>query len=87
MSITNPADWNVCLAIRFLNTKNIRSAKIHHQFVKVYGEGVMNKRNVRKWCHLFNGGRSDVQNEARYGCPSVITKDLKGRVDAHVCEN
>jgi hypothetical protein len=31
--------------------------------------------------------RSDAQNGTRSGCPSVITKDLKDRVDAHVCDN
>jgi hypothetical protein len=37
---------------------------------------------VCKWCHLFNGGRTDVHNEVQSGCPSVNTEDWKGRVDA-----
>jgi hypothetical protein len=46
------------------------------------GEGFMNTVNVReRWC-LFNGGRPELVNEARYGRPSV-TEDLKDRVDAH----
>jgi hypothetical protein len=64
MLITNPINCDVCLAISFLNVKNIRPAKIHHQLVKMYGEGVMNKGNVHKWCQLFNGGSIDVYNEA-----------------------
>jgi hypothetical protein len=60
------------------------SAEIHRHLVKVYGEGVMNEGNVRKWCRLFNGGRTDVHNEARSGRPSVTIEDLKDRVDAHV---
>jgi hypothetical protein len=32
-------------------------------------------------------GRTDVQNGARSGLPSVITEGLKHRVDAHVREN
>jgi histone-lysine N-methyltransferase SETMAR len=87
MSITNPTDYEVLLVFRFLSTKNIRPTKIRCQLVEVYGEGVMNKGNVCKWCCLFNGGRADVHNEAQSGRLSVITEDLKGRVDAHVCES
>jgi hypothetical protein len=39
---------------------------------------------VRKWCPLFNGGRTVVHNEARSGRPPVITNDLKERVDTLV---
>jgi hypothetical protein len=53
----------------------------------VSGEGVINEGNVRKLCRLFNGGRTDVHNEARSGPLSVITEDLKDRVDAQVREN
>jgi hypothetical protein len=49
----------------------INPAKMHWQFIEVYGEGVMNEGNVFKWCHLFNGGKIDVHNEARSECPSV----------------
>jgi hypothetical protein len=60
---------------------------IHRQLVEVYGEGVMNKGNVRKWSRLFTGGRTDVHNEARSGLPSGINQDLEIRVDAHVRGN
>jgi hypothetical protein len=43
--------------------------------------------NVCKWCHFFNGGRTDVHKEAQSGRSSVITEDLKDRVDVHVREN
>jgi hypothetical protein len=33
------------------------------------------------------GGRTDVHNEARSGRPSVITENLKDKVDAHVRDN
>jgi hypothetical protein len=46
----------------------------------------MNKGNVCKCCHLFKGGRTDGHNEAWSGRLSVITKDLKDRVDAHIHE-
>jgi hypothetical protein len=87
MSITNAADYEVRSMIRFLNAKIIRPAKIHRQLIKVCGEGVMNEGNVCKCCCLFNGGRTDVQSEAHSGRSSVITEDMKDRVDAHVYEN
>jgi hypothetical protein len=87
MSIANPADCEVHLVIRFFNAKNICPAAIHHQLVEVYWEGVMNEGNVCKWCCLFTGGRADVHNKVHSGCLSVITEDMKDRVDAHVCEN
>jgi hypothetical protein len=40
--------------------------------------------NVCKWCCLFNGVWPDVQSKAQSGHPSVITRDLKDRVDPHV---
>jgi hypothetical protein len=64
------------LVIQFFKVKNIHPAKIHHQLVDMYGEGVMNKENVPKWC-WFNGRREDVHNAAQSGRPSVITEDLK----------
>jgi hypothetical protein len=52
------------------------------------GVGVMNVGNMRKWCCLFNGGRAKVYNEVQSrGCLSVITEDLKERIDAHIHEN
>jgi serine kinase of HPr protein (carbohydrate metabolism regulator) len=45
MSITNSIEFEVYeySVIPFLNARKIRPAKIHHQLVKVYGEGVMMK--------------------------------------------
>jgi hypothetical protein len=53
-NIENPAACEVRSVIRFLNAINVRPAEIHRQIVEVYGEDVMNKGNVRKWCRLFN---------------------------------
>jgi hypothetical protein len=36
---------------------------------------------------FVKGGRIDVRNEAQFGHPSVITGDLKDRVEAHIHEN
>jgi hypothetical protein len=72
MSITNPADCYVPSVIRLYNAKNIRPAEIHRQLVEVYGEGVMNEGNVRKWCRLFN----------REGQTCTMKRDLEARVSS-----
>lgn len=87
ISITIPVDCEEQLVIRFLNVKNIHPAEIQCQLVEVYGEGIMNERNVHTWYPLFNEGSTDVHNEAQSGRPSVITEGLKGTVDGHVREN
>jgi hypothetical protein len=76
----------MCLVIKFFNAKIIHPAKIHCQFVEMYGKSVINGGNMHK-CNLLNGGRKDVRNERRSGCSSVITQDFKDRVDAHIHEN
>jgi hypothetical protein len=48
-NIENPATCEVLSVIRFLNPRNVHLAEIHRQIVEVYGEGVMNEGNVRKW--------------------------------------
>lgn len=45
--------------------KKLSPCRIHWQLAEVYEEGVMNEGNVRKWCRLFNGARSDVHNEGQ----------------------
>lgn len=57
LSITNSISCEMCPVITFLNAEIIHPAKIHCQFVDMYGKSVMNEGNVRK-CHLFN-----VRNE------------------------
>jgi hypothetical protein len=75
--IDNPADCEVRSVIRFLNAQNVRDIYIHRQLTAVNGEGVMNESSVRKWCRVFNEGRTNVHDEERSGRPSLITEDLK----------
>jgi histone-lysine N-methyltransferase SETMAR len=49
VNIENPATCSVLSVIRFLNARNVRLAEIYRQMVEVYGEGIMNEGNVRKW--------------------------------------
>jgi hypothetical protein len=53
VSIQNPAKCEVCAVIRFLHAKGETAAEIHCQLVSVYGEDVMNRKNVVKWCCEF----------------------------------
>jgi hypothetical protein len=58
--IEDPAECEVRAVIRVLNAQNVRPIEIYHQLIAVYGEGVMNEPNVRKWCRMFNEGRTNV---------------------------
>jgi hypothetical protein len=49
--------------IQFLNAKYVCPVEIQRQIVEVYGEGAVNKGNVRKWCLLFKEGRTEVHDE------------------------
>jgi len=42
------------------------------QIVEVCGEGAMNKGYVRKWCRLFEEGKTNVNDEERSGKLSTI---------------
>lgn len=45
--------------------QNINSVEIHQQLAKVYKKGVMNKKNIHKWCKMFNEGITDVRDESK----------------------
>jgi hypothetical protein len=91
--IDNPADCEVRSVIRFLNAQNVLPIDIHRQLTAVYVEGVMNELSVRKWCRIFNEGRTNVHDEVRSGRPSLITEDLNkltnkfDRIDARLLTN
>jgi transposase len=77
--IDNPVDCEVRSVIRILKAQNIRAIDIHRQL-----EGVMNESSVRKWCQMFNEGRTNVHDEERSGRPSPITEDLKKQIDEQI---
>ncbi|KAJ4433766.1 hypothetical protein ANN_16078 [Periplaneta americana] len=85
--IDNPADCEVRSVIRFLNARHLKPAEIYRQFKEVYGDTVMNERNVRKWCEMFNNGRTNVHDETRPGRPSLITEDLKTKVNDRILQD
>ncbi|KAJ4446940.1 hypothetical protein ANN_13642 [Periplaneta americana] len=85
--IDNPADCEVRSVIRFLNARHLKPAEIYRQLKEVYGDTVMNERNVRKWCEIFNNGRTNVHDETRAGRPSLITEDLKTKVNDRILQD
>ncbi|KAJ4436054.1 hypothetical protein ANN_18681 [Periplaneta americana] len=85
--IDNPADCEVRSVIRFLNARHLKPAEIYRQLKEVYGDTVMNERNVRKWCEMFNNGRTNVHDETRPGRPSLITEDLKIKVNDRILQD
>jgi hypothetical protein len=83
----DPATCEVQTVIGLLNTKNVHLAEIHRQIVEVYGKNAMNEGNVRKWCWLFKEGRTNVHDKEQSGKPSVVTDNLKEKVNAKFQEN
>ena len=71
--IDNPADCEVRSVIQLLNAQNLKPAEMYWHLKEVYGDTVMNERNVRKWCEILNNGRTNVQDETQPGRPSLIT--------------
>ncbi|KAJ4439542.1 hypothetical protein ANN_07666 [Periplaneta americana] len=85
--IDNPSDCEVRSVIRFLNARHLKPAEIYRQLKEVYGDTVMNERNVRKWCEMFNNGQTNVHDETRPGRPSLITEDLKTKVNDRILQD
>lgn len=61
--------------------KMFESIEIYRQLTEVYGDSIMNKASVRKWCIMFKEGWSNVHDEKHSGWPSLITETLKKKVD------
>jgi hypothetical protein len=42
---------------------------------------------MTKWCQLFKEGRTNVHDEERSGRSSLVTDDMKEKVNAKIWEN
>jgi hypothetical protein len=69
--VQNPAKCEVRVVIRFLHAKAETAAEIHRKLVSVYGEDVMNRQIVAKWCSEFEARRSDVRDDLWSGRPPL----------------
>lgn len=81
MSIQNPAKFEVRAVIRFLVAEGKTPLEIFSRIRNVYGEGVMNRTNVYKWCREFKGGRTTVLDDQRSGRPSILTDELVQKIE------
>jgi transposase len=84
VSIQNLAKCEVRALIRFLHAKGETAAEIHHQLLSVYGEDIMNRQNVAKWCRKFEAVGSDVHDEIKSGRPSVVTDEIIQKIDENI---
>ena len=73
--IPNPVKCEVRSIIRFLNAQNVRPIEIYRQIKQVYGDNAMNEASVRKWCIMFNQGRTNVHDEDHH---SLQTRHILG---------
>jgi hypothetical protein len=69
---------------KFLNAKNVRPAEIYQQVCEVYGENAMSDGMVRRWCRMFNEGRTNVHDHDRSGCPPLVTANLLDQVNEKI---
>jgi hypothetical protein len=72
--------------IRFLQLKGTSPAKIHRQFVEVYGANVMSRKHVWVWCTAFDNGRTDgeVQLTVRSWLQALDTDCFYAGIDGLV---
>ncbi|XP_050528011.1 protein GVQW3-like [Daktulosphaira vitifoliae] len=66
-------DQRIC--IKFCVKNGIKCSKTLEMLTVAYGESALSKKNVYKWCKLFQDGREDANDEPRSGRPSTSTTD------------
>jgi hypothetical protein len=49
--------------LRFLKAKDVHTVEMHRRIVELCGESAINERNAKKWCRLFEEGRTNVRDE------------------------
>jgi transposase len=86
VKIENPASCEIRSVIKLLNAKNVGPAEIYGQVCEVYGENAMSDGNVRRWCRMFNEGRTNVHDDDTSGRPSLVTADLLDQVNEKIRE-
>lgn len=85
-TIQTSAKCEIRSVIRFLQAEGNTAAEIHRRVCAVYGENIMSDSAVRKWCRIFQEGRTDVHDEGGQGRKSVATDDIVEQVNKVVRE-
>jgi hypothetical protein len=65
-AIDNPASFEICTVIRFLQAKNLNVAEIHRELHEVYSKN-MSEGSLRQWCRMFKDELTNVHDEERIG--------------------
>lgn len=84
MSLQSSARCEIRSVIRYLVAKGKSPSEVFSEIKTVYGEGVMNRTSVFKWCREFKNGRTDVHDEPRSGRSSILTDELVEKTDEAV---
>ncbi|KAG8236292.1 hypothetical protein J437_LFUL016072 [Ladona fulva] len=71
----------------FLGHVEQKLTRGHRQIYHVYGVNAMNESSVRKWCIMFNQGRTSVHDEANSERPSLPREKLKAKIEEIIQEN
>lgn len=61
--------------IRYEWARGTSVSVIHERLQTVYGEQVMSRQRVGRWCCMFSEGRQSVEDEGRSGRPSTSTNE------------
>ena len=65
-TIEGAADCEIRSVIRFLNARNVLPSEIHRQICQVCGDIATSDGMVKKWVRMFDEGRDNVHDEARF---------------------
>ncbi|XKL63055.1 hypothetical protein PGB90_005419 [Kerria lacca] len=60
--------------VRFLLLEKQTPAAIAKRLKAIYGDKALSRVHAWKWCKRFQEGRTNLHNEDRSDCPSIITE-------------
>jgi hypothetical protein len=82
--IPNPDKCEVHSVVHFLKAKGETAAEIQSKLISIYGEDIMNRQNMAKWCSELKAGRMDIHDEKRNRRLSVGTDCLIQKIEEKI---
>ncbi|XKL61874.1 hypothetical protein PGB90_001707 [Kerria lacca] len=70
--------------VRFPLLEKQTPAATAKRLKEIYGDKALSCVHIWKWCKQFQEGRTNLHNENRSGCPSIITEELVNSVQEHI---
>ena len=67
--------------------QNLTAAEIHLHYCGIYMPSVMNEGKVQQRVRQFQNGQTNVRDEDRSGCPSIVNGDLADKGNNKIGEN